>query len=66
VDSEYNDRRRQCEEAAASLKVPSLREAGMRMLQANEAGMNPVAFRRARHVISENARTEAAALALAA
>ncbi len=65
VDSEYNDRRRQCEQAAAYLKVASLREADMQMLQASKPGMDPVAFRRAHHVISENARTEAAALALA-
>jgi galactokinase len=66
VDSEYNDRRRQCEQAAVALRAGSLREVGMGGLRRGESLMDPVAFRRARHVVSENARTEAAAVALAA
>jgi galactokinase len=66
VDSEYNDRRRQCEQAAVALRAGNLREVGMDRLRCGESLMNPVAFRRARHVVSENARTEAAAVALAA
>lgn len=65
VDSEYNTRRSQCEEAAAVLQVESLREASMDGLQASESLMSDKTFRRARHVISENKRTTAAADALA-
>lgn len=66
VDSEYNDRRRQCEAAAAAVRAVSLREVSMDRLLEGESFMNPVSFRRARHVVSENARTEAASTALAA
>ncbi|HEX5056449.1 MAG TPA: galactokinase [Gammaproteobacteria bacterium] len=65
IGSGYNDRRRQCEAAAAALKAGSLRDVGMAELLADETVMDPVCFRRARHVITENARTKAAALALA-
>lgn len=59
----YNDRRRQCEAAAAALGVPSLRDADMALLDRRAAALDPVVFRRARHVITENARTlEAAAV----
>lgn len=65
VDSEYNIRRSQCEEAAAVLQVKSLREADMGRLLDNVSRMPPKTFCRARHVISENERTVAAAKALA-
>lgn len=65
VDSEYNVRRRQCEEAAAALGAVSLREVKMDRLLEGEPLMDPVSFRRARHIVSENARTEEAAAALA-
>jgi galactokinase len=61
VEGEYNERRRQCEEAAAKLKVPALRDADLDMLRAVAADIDPVILRRARHVISENDRTLAAA-----
>lgn len=66
VDSEYNTRRSQCEEAAAALRVGSLREASMDSLLVNENLMGAEPFRRARHIISENERTTAAAEALSA
>ncbi|MBA3896645.1 MAG: galactokinase [Sphingomonadaceae bacterium] len=62
VDGAYNDRRAQCEEAARILGVAALRDATMTMLEA--ADMPDIVFRRARHVITENARTLAAAGAL--
>ena len=62
----YNDRRRQCDEAAAALGVEKLRDAGEQMLARRAGDLDPVAFRRARHVITENARTERAAAAFAA
>lgn len=63
---EYNDRRRQCDAAAAALGVGKLRDADLRALQRQAHKLEPVAFRRARHVIAENARTIEAAAALAA
>ncbi|HZR19543.1 MAG TPA: galactokinase [Verrucomicrobiae bacterium] len=57
VDGVYAARRQQCQAAARILKVPSLREATLEKLEAVRAGMDPVVFRRARHVIAENERT---------
>lgn len=64
VDSGYNDRRRQCEEAAAFFSVPALRDVSVAQFGAREAELPEPARRRARHVVSENARTEAAARAM--
>jgi galactokinase len=66
VDSAYNTRREQCEAAARHFGVPALRDLDLATLQAHGAGLDPVALRRARHVVSENARVAAAAQALAA
>ncbi|MCL9781413.1 galactokinase [Vibrio sp. S4M6] len=65
VDSEYNTRREQCEEAARVLEVQALRDATEEMLNAKRSDMTEVVFKRARHVITENARTLEAAKALA-
>ncbi len=66
VDGEYNLRRQQCEAAARAMQIPALRDADPAALVAARAAMDPVAYRRARHVITENARTLAAADALTA
>lgn len=58
---EYAERRAQCEKAAAILGVPSLRSATMPMLESARTRMDDVIFRRARHVITEIARTLEAA-----
>lgn len=65
VDSEYNTRRAQCEAAARQHGVAALRDLDLARLQAHEAALDPVVFRRARHVITENQRTLEAAEALA-
>ena len=65
VEGHYNERRRQCEEAAAILQVPALRDADLAMLEGAAAAIDPMVLRRARHVITENDRTLAAAKALA-
>lgn len=65
VDSEYNLRREQCEEAARTLRVKALRDADMTQLEANRFEMTEKVYRRARHVITENERTLKAAEALA-
>ena len=61
VDGVYASRRKQCEEAARILKVTALRDATLPDLEAARAALDPVVFRRARHVITENERTLQAA-----
>lgn len=63
VDSAYNERRMQCEAAARHFDVPALRDAIPEQLKSAD-GLEPLARRRAQHVVSENARTVAAAEAL--
>lgn len=65
VDSAYNERREQCEAAAAHFGLSALRDAAPEHLQAAE-DLDELTSRRARHVITENGRTVAAAEALAA
>ncbi|HSN74467.1 MAG TPA: galactokinase [Anaerolineae bacterium] len=64
VDSAYNERRAQCEAAAAFFGVPALRDVSMERFAAEAGGLGDVTMRRARHIISENARTLAAAEAM--
>lgn len=64
VDSEYNQRRQQCEAAASFFDKPSLRDVSLEQLLVAEADMDQLSFRRARHVLTENARTLRAADAL--
>ncbi len=64
AEGSYNERRHQCEEAAAFFGVPALRDVSMAQFRAREAELSEPARRRARHIISENARTEAAAEAM--
>ena len=66
VEGEYNARRQQCEAAAATLGVMALRDASLDLLLAHQGQMPDETFCRARHVITENARTLAAAEALEA
>lgn len=66
AQSEYAKRRTQCETAARVLKVAALRDATPETLMAARRQMEPVVFRRARHVISENVRTLQAAHAIQA
>lgn len=62
---EYNERRRQCEEAAKALGVPELRDVSTADIARIESLAQPLR-RRARHVISENARVLEAVEALRA
>ena len=64
VTSAYNERREQCEAAAAYFGVPKLRDVSWARFEAEQAGLDPVVRRRARHIISENARTLDAAEAM--
>ncbi len=72
TDSKYNERRSECEEALAAvnsvLETPraALCALTRRELDACRAVLSPVLFRRARHAVTENERTLAAAEALKA
>lgn len=58
TDSAYNERRAQCESACVSLGVGQLREATMADLDAQNGKMDPLIYKRARHVITENDRCQ--------
>jgi galactokinase len=60
VESAYNERRQQCEAAARHYGVAALRDLDAAGLVERRADLDDVAFRRARHVVSENARALAA------
>jgi galactokinase len=56
VDSEYNLRRQQCEQVAQYFGVSALRDVTLAQLNAAKNDIEPILFKRARHVISENSR----------
>jgi galactokinase len=66
AEGEYAKRRAQCETAARVLQVAALRDATLEALEAARKQLEPVVFRRAHHVISENERTLQAARAIQA
>ena len=61
ADGAYSRRRAECAEAARQLGVPSLRDASPEMVETARGIFDPVVRRRARHVVTENVRTLAAA-----
>ena len=62
----YAARRASCEKAARALRVPALRDLGSKDLPLMERVLDPETFRRARHVVTEDARVEATVKALEA
>lgn len=67
----YNDRRAECDAGVAVLRaldpsVRALRDVTLARLEAARGAISDVVFRRCRHVVTENARTTAAADRLAA
>ncbi len=64
VASAYNERRRQCEQAAAFFGAAALRDVTMEMFTAVAPQLDPLIRRRARHVISENQRVLEAVAAM--
>lgn len=64
VESAYNERRAQCEQAARWFGVAALRDVDLATFHSREAELEPVIRKRARHVVTENARTTAAAVCL--
>jgi galactokinase len=60
VHSKYNERREQCEIAAQHFGVTVLRDIGVEEFETRAHELDEIVRRRARHVITENARTLAA------
>jgi len=65
VDSEYNTRREQCEDAARFFGVKALRDVTIETFNERSFSLDPLTAKRAKHVITENIRTLAAAQAMA-
>jgi galactokinase len=69
--TEYNQRRAECDAAVAAIArhepgVRALRDVDRAMLDRYRDVLDPVAYRRARHVVEENARVEATEVAMLA
>jgi galactokinase len=64
VEGEYALRRRACDEAARMLGVTALRDVTLETLSAASATLGAQRFRRAHHVVTENARVARAVEAL--
>jgi galactokinase len=65
VDSAYNERRNQCEEAARKLGVKALRDVSVEEFE-KSSGLSDLVKKRARHIVTENARVLEAAQAMKA
>lgn len=61
TESGYNERRAQCEAAARFFGVQALRDVSIEQFETRASELDDVTRRRARHVITENARTLKAA-----
>jgi galactokinase len=64
VDSAYNERRKQCFEAAAIMNVELLRDADKDLLQQHKKKLSALSYMRAKHIICENRRVLQAAMAM--
>jgi galactokinase len=67
--SEYNQRKKECEEGVAiigkrSATVQSLRDVSMELLNDSKSLMSPTVYRRCKYVVEENARVVGACAAL--
>lgn len=56
VTSAYNERREQCERAAQHFGVKKLRDVSLEQFEQGKSGLDDLTMRRAKHVITENAR----------
>lgn len=57
VESEYNTRRIQCELGAKHFAKPALRDVSLAELEYEAANLEPLIYKRAKHIITENDRT---------
>lgn len=60
IDSAYNERRQQCDNAASVMGVATLREADDTLLEQNKENLAPLEYARAKHIIFENGRVQQA------
>jgi len=65
TESAFNQRRAECEAAALHYGVAALRDLDPAGLEQGRAGLDPMLYARAQHVVSEIARVEPVAVALA-
>ena len=56
AESAYNERRKECEQACEALGVTSLRYASVNLVEENWGNMSETIYKRALHVVTENAR----------
>lgn len=56
IDSAYNERRQQCDNAALLMGVATLREADKALLEQHKERLSILEYARAKHIISENER----------
>ena len=59
VGGEYNERREQCFAAAAGLGVRALRDVSSEQLEAGRGRLDPLVYRRAKHIVGEDERVVA-------
>ena len=64
VDSAYNERRKECFEAAAIMNVELLRSADKELLRQHKKQLSALSYMRAKHIIYENKRVLQAAEAM--
>lgn len=64
VDSAYNERREQCEAAAAHFEVSALRDVSIMTFNQRADELDTVTRKRAKHVITENERVKLARMAM--
>lgn len=64
TESAFNERRAQCEAAAAHFGLTALRDLDFATLEAAQTSLNRTLYRRARHVVGEIERVEPVAVAL--
>ena len=57
VESEYNQRREQCERVAKYFNASALRAVTLAELESEQENLTELDYKRARHVITENQRT---------
>lgn len=65
-DSAYNERRQQCETAAAYFDADALRDVSVEQFEQHATDLDDLTRRRARHVVTENARVQQAKQAMLA
>lgn len=64
LDSAYNERRQQCDNAASVMGVATLRQANDALLKEHKKRLPALEYARAKHIISENERVENATQAM--